>query len=232
LLTDFAGRNSLDGQNVLMIVVEGAVSRLFGIDEGSLIAVVSETTTAGSPLVRIERVGRPEIKNFLMLDKKSDAVNRDLEIRDLYNAEDTFKLLPDYVGAYRARLNSNLAFYDGLDGRTDWPLDAEGNHPLTSLLLADFLVIDMSKPFDDDGYLEIERALLRGVRHETCGGRSLNVDIADRLLTLVINNGNGPAVTDGVDEATVPASRNFPYAQPGNPNPPPLPALALPTTAS
>lgn len=232
LLTDFAGRNSLDGQNVLMIVVEGAVSRLFGIDEGSLIAVVSETTTIGSPLMRIERVGRPEIKNFLMLDKKSDTVNRDLEIRDLYNAEDTFKLLPDYVGAYRTRLNSNLAFYDGLDGKTDWPLDAEGNHPLTSLLLADFLVIDMSKPFDDDGYLEIERALLRGVRHETCGGRSLNVDIADRLLTLVINNGNGPAVTDGVDEATVPASRTFPYAQPGNPNPPPLPALALPTAAS
>jgi hypothetical protein len=228
LPSEIPGRNSLHGQNVLTIVVEGSVSRLFGIEDGSLFAVVSETTTIGSPLVRIERVGRPEIKNFVMLDKTADTVNRDLEIRDLYNAEDAFKLMPDYAGAYRARLNSNLAFYDGLDGKTDWPLDAEGNHPLMELLLADFLVVDMSKPYDDDGYFEIERALLRGVSHETCGGRSLNVDIVDKLLTLLVDNGNGPGVTDGVDRATVPASRTFPYAQPANSKPPSLPSLALP----
>jgi hypothetical protein len=231
LPTEIPGRNSLDGLNVLTIVIEGPVSRLFGVDDGSLFAVVSETTTLGSPMVRIERVGRPEIKNFIMLDKQSDTVNRDLEIRDIYNAEDTFKLKPDYIGAYCARLNSNLAFYDGLDGKIDWPLDAEGNHPLTSLLLADFLVVDMSKSFDDEGYLEIEQAVLRGVAHETCGGRTMNVDIADRFLTWMVNNGNGPAITDNVDQATVPASQSFPYAQPGNPNPPAVPTLALPAEA-
>ncbi len=229
LPTEIPGRNSLHGQNVLTIVVEGSVSRLFGIEGGSLFAVVAETTTIGAPQVRIERVGRPEIKNFVMLDKAADTVNRDLEIRDLYNAEDAFKLMPDYAGAYRARLNSNLAFYDGLDGKTDWLLDADGNHPLMELLLADFLVVDMSKPYDEDGYFEIERALLRGVPHETCGGRSLNVDIVDKLLTMMVNNGNGPGVTDGVDRATVPASRTFPYAQPPNPEPPSLPSLALPS---
>jgi hypothetical protein len=228
LPSEIPGRNSLDGQNVLTIVVEGSVSRLFGIEAGSLFAVIAETTTLGSPFVRIERVGRPEIKNFVMLDKAADTVNRDLEIRDLYNAEDAFELMPDYVGAYRARFNSNLAFYDGLDGKTDWPLDAEGNHPLMELLLADFLVVDMSKPYDDEGYLEIERSLLCGASHETCGGRSLNVDIVDKLLTLMVDNGNGPGVTDGVDRATVPASRTFPYAQPPNPKPPSLPSLALP----
>src|SRR5205823_5565149 len=143
--------------------------------------------------------------------------------------EDAFELMPDYVGAYRARLNSNLMLYDGLDGKTDWPPDAGGNHPLTELLLADFLVVDMSKPFDQDSYFEIERALLRGAAHETCGGRSLNDDIVDKLLTLLVDNGSGPGVTDGVDQATVPASRTFPYAQPANPTPPGLPTVALPS---
>lgn len=226
---EIPGRNSLHGQNVLTIVVEGRVPHLFGSDDGPLFAVVAETTTIGSPRIRIERLGRPEIKNFIMLDKTADPLNRDLEIRDIYNAEDAFKLMPDYVGAYRARLNSNLAFYDGLDAKTDWPLDAGGNHPLTELLLADFLVVDLSKPFSEDSYFEIERALLRGATHQTCGGRWLNDDIVDKLLTLLVNNGNGPGVTDGVDQATVPASRTFPYAQPANPNPPGPPSVALPS---
>jgi hypothetical protein len=222
------GRNSLDGQNVLTIVVEGSVSDLFGIDDGPLFAVVAETTTRGSPRIRLERLGRPEIKNFIMLDKTADAVNHDLEIRDLYDAEDVFKLMPDYVGAYRARLNANLAFYDGLDGKVDWPLDARGNHPLMELLLADFLVVDLSKPFDDASYFEIERALLRGSAYATCGGRWLNDDIVDKLLTLLVDDGNGPGVTDGVDQATVPAARTFPYARPANPSPPGPPSVALP----
>jgi hypothetical protein len=229
---EIPGRNSLHGQNVLTIVVEGSVPDLFGIDDGPLFAVVAETTTIGSPRIRIERVGRPEIKNFIMLDKTADTVNHDLEIRDLYNAEDAFKLLPDYVGAYRARLNSNLAFYDALDGKSDWPLDARGNHPLMELLLADFLVVDLAKPFAEDSYFEIEQALLRRAAHATCGGRSLNDDIVDKLLTLLVDNGNGPGVTDGVDQATVPASRTFPYAQPANPHPPGRPSVALPSQAT
>ena len=48
-------------------------------------------------------------------------MNRDLEIRDLYNMEDAFHLARGLPGAYRARLNANLAFWDGLDGKTDWP---------------------------------------------------------------------------------------------------------------
>ena len=113
-------------------------------------------------------MGRPEIKNFILQDKKYDSVNRDLEIRDLYNAEDAFDLGPTYLGAYRARLNANLPFFDRLDGRTDWPPDDQGVHPLTELLLADFLVVDTSKPFSDGGFLEIERAVLAGRPHTTC----------------------------------------------------------------
>src|SRR5262249_50414715 len=96
LPTEVPGRNSLHGQNVLTIVVEGSVADLFGIDDGPLFAVVAETATTGTPRIRIERLGRPEIKNFILLDKTADPVNRDLEIRDLYNAEDAFALMPDY----------------------------------------------------------------------------------------------------------------------------------------
>ena len=107
---------------------------------------------------RLERFGRPEIKNISLFPNAFDPVNRAIDIRDLYNQEDAFSLGPTYLAAYRARLNANLAFYDGLDGKTDWPLGPDGAHPLTELLLADFMVVDVSKPFAEDGYFEIERA--------------------------------------------------------------------------
>ena len=220
-----AGKNFLEGQNVLSVVVEMDSAGLFGADAGPLVAVVAETMTRGSFRARMDRVGRPEIKNFILMDKASDTVNRDLDVRDLYSEEDGFKLRPDYIGAYRARLNGSLAFYDGLDGKTDWPLDEQGNHPLTELLLADYLVVDVSKPFSEVSYLEIERAIFRGASHETCGGRWLNDDIVDTQLTFLVNSGNGPRISDGVDQATVPASRTFPYVPRPNPNPPPWPAL-------
>ena len=87
-----------------------------------LFAVVGETVVAGKLPIRIERFGRPEIKNHLLSMKQFDQVNRDLEVRDLYNLEDAFHMSKDYRGAYRARLNANLAAIDRLDGKTDWPL--------------------------------------------------------------------------------------------------------------
>jgi hypothetical protein len=78
----------VNGANVLSIVLEFDIATALGPDAGPLVAVVGETVTAGHP-VRLERMGRPEIKNFILQDKKFDTVNRDLELRDLYNAEDT-----------------------------------------------------------------------------------------------------------------------------------------------
>ena len=222
--------NSVAGQNVLSLVVETDSAALFGPDAGPLIAIVAETVTRGSYSARQDRVGRPEVKNFIMMDRASDSVNRDMDVRDVYSEEDGFNLRPDYLGAYRARLNGSMKFYDGLDGKTDWPLDNNGNHPLTELLLADFLVVDVSKPFAEVSYFEIESAMLRGVAHRTCGGRWLNDDIVDTVLTLLVNNFNGPRVSDGVDQTTAPATRTFPYLQPPNPNPPALaPLVGIPT---
>jgi hypothetical protein len=208
----------LDGKNVLSLVVEVDCELLGGAE---LVGVVAETLTRGRFTVRIERVGRPEVKNMLLAPKQFDPVNTDLEIRDLYNMEDAFHLGPTYQGAYRARLNANLTFWDGLDGRTDWAADGQGDHPLTNLVLADYLVVDVTKPYTERGsFLEIELAALAGKAHETCGGRTPNDDVIDTLFTTLVNAGNGPVIRDGVDQATRPASRTFPYLAAPNPEPP------------
>jgi Domain of unknown function (DUF4331) len=212
----------MDGKNVLSLVVEINCERfLSGV---GLVGVVAETLTRGKLTVRIERVGRPEVKNLMLAPKQFDQVNRDLEIRDLYNMEDGFKLAEGYEGAYRARLNANLAFWDGLDGKADWPLGEDGTHPLTELVLADYLVVDPGKPYAEQGsFLEIELAAREGRAHETCGGRALNDDVMDRIFTLLINAGQGPVIRDGVDGSTSPGSRSFPYLASANPDPPEQP---------
>ena len=212
----------LDGKNVLSLVVE--VDRTVLPGGAELVGVVAETLTHGSLNVRLERAGRPEVPNLMLAPKQFDPVNRDLEIRDLYNMDDAFDLSHAYESAYRARLNANLAFWDSLDGKTDWPPREDGAHPLTELILADFLVLDVTKPYAEQGsFLEIELAARRGEAHRTCGGRTLNDDVMDTIFTLLVNAGNGPVIRDGVDRATRPASRAFPYLAPPNPDPPEAP---------
>ena len=208
------GSDRLYAKNVLGIVLK--IEWATFLKGGHMFAVVGETLTSGKRPIRLERVGRPEIKNITLGAKIFDPVNRDLEIRDLYNNEDAFNLSEHYVGAYRARLNANLAFYDGLDGKTDWPLDEHGNHPLTELLLADYLVVDASEPFSETNYFEIEQAMLKERAHRTCGGRWLNEDVVDSILTLYVNAGNGPRINDGVDGPIAWSSKVFPYMAPPN----------------
>jgi hypothetical protein len=208
----------LDGKNVLSIVAEIDTALLQG---WTLVGVVAETLTRGEFNVRIERVGRPEVKNMMLAPKEFDQVNRDLEIRDLYNMEDAFHLGESYTGAFRARLDANLAFWDGLDGKQDWPVGEDGSHPLTELVLADYLVVDVTKPYVEQGsFLEIELAGRRGEPHATCGGRTLNDDVMDTIFTQLVNAGHGPTIRDGVDAATHPGTTSFPYLAPPNPNPP------------
>jgi hypothetical protein len=213
-----SGSIFLDGKNVLSIVVEIDTGLLPG---WTLVGVVAETLTRGEFNVRIERVGRPEVKNMMLAPKDFDRVNRDLEIRDVYNMDDAFHLGDSYAGAFRARLDANLAFWDGLDGKRDWPICEDGGHPLRELMLADYLVVDVTKPYVEQGsFLEIELAARRGEAHVTCGGRTLNDDVMDTIFTQLVNAGHGPTISDGVDNATRPGSVDFPYLAPPNANPP------------
>jgi hypothetical protein len=68
--------NSLEGMNVLAIVLELDVATVLGRDTGPLLAVVGETVTSHGHPLRLERMGRPEIKNIIMRSSKFDPGGR------------------------------------------------------------------------------------------------------------------------------------------------------------
>lgn len=207
-----------EGFFILSIAAELDVETVLGSAPGPLFAVAAETITPGKLPTRLERYGRPLTKNVLLSRAGPDTVTPGFELRPLYNQEDPFRLAPDYLGAYRARLNANLAYLDGLDKKTDWPLQPDGTHPLTELILGDYQVVDVSKPFAEDSYLEIEWALAQGRAHTTCGGRWLTNDAFDSLYSLLVTAPVGPLVSDGADPQEVRSSHDFPYlARPAPP---------------
>lgn len=182
-------------------------------------------TRRGTP-IRLEHLGRPEIKNVVMANPTRDPRTRGVELRDLYNREDAFALSQVYRPLYKSRFDANLAFFDGLDGNTAWPIGPDGRHPLRSLLMDDFLILDLALPFVPGSFLEIERALIDNRPHKTAGGRWLDDDILDELLTLLVNGGRGKRFGDGVNAPTKPASLSFPYVrEPNNRADLPLPAF-------
>ena len=220
--------NTVQFRDVLSIVVEvpfaPIVERFDGV---TLIAAIAENvvTRRGKP-IRIERLGRPEIKNVVMANPTRDPRTKGVELRDLYNREDAFALSKEYRPLYESRLDANLAFFDGLDGKTAWPLGPDGRHPLRDLLIDDFLILDLAHAFAPGGFLEIERAMIDDRPHESAGGRWLDDDILDELLTLLVNGGRGERFGDGVDAPTKPASLSFPYVrEPNKRTDLPLPAF-------
>ena len=96
----------------------------------------------------------------------------------------------------------------------------DGAHPLTELILADYLVVDVAKPYAEQGsFLKIELAARRGEGHRTCGGRALNDDVMDTVFTLLVNGENGPVIRDGIDRPSMLASHRFPTWRPRTPPP-------------
>jgi hypothetical protein len=210
------GNNTVQFRDVLTIVVEVPFAPIVdGFGGATLVGAVAETlvTRRGKPL-RLERVGRPEIKNVLLSNTSRDP--RGVELRDLYNREDTFSLSKGYRPLYEARLDASLAFFDGLDGRISWQPADEGRHPLRDLLIGDFLILDLAHPFAPGNFMDIERATIEGRPHASAGGRWLDDDIWDELLTLYVNGGRGERLDDGVSAPTKPASLSFPYVREPN----------------
>ena len=234
LRTEISGKLSFDTavntvqlRDVLSIVVEvpfaAIVERFDGV---TLVGAIAETlvTRRGRP-IRLERVGRPEIKNMIIANPSRDAHAKGVELRDLYNREDAFALSKVYRPLYDSRLDANLAFWDGLDGKTAWPGAPDGRHALRDLLMDDFLILDLAHGFVPGSFLEIERALVNNRPHKAAGGRWLEDDILDELL-MFVNGDGGERLGDGVDGPTKPASLSFPYVREPNYRPDlPLPAF-------
>ena len=223
--TDMSGKLSFDTaantvqfRDVLSIVVEIPFAPIVkGFGGATLMGAIAETivTRRGKP-IRLERLGRPEIKNFVLANPFRDERAKGVELRDLYNREDAFALSAVYRPLYESRLDANLAAFDALDGNTAWPLGPDGRHPFRDLLINDFLVLDVAQRFAAGSFLEIERALVDNRPHKSAGGRWLDDDILDELLTLVVNGGRGERFGDGVDGPTKPGSLSFPYVREPN----------------
>ena len=124
LRTDMSGKlsfdtatNTVELRDVLAIAVELPCAPILERFEGAtLVAAVAENTVTrrGKP-IRIERVGRPEMKNVVLANPIRDPRTMGVELRDLYNREDAFALSPVYRSLYESRMDANLAFFDGLD---------------------------------------------------------------------------------------------------------------------
>ncbi|GAB5529668.1 MAG: hypothetical protein Roseis3KO_14450 [Roseivirga sp.] len=202
--------NLLKHLNVLSIAVIIDIEQELDMSQGPLLAIAAQSTTIDDDNTtrQVDRLGRPEMTNIVMASKGRE------DIRTLYNEENTFKLNEKHAALYRERIHGNLIFFDSLNNQKDW--SSEELNSLTAILLNDFLVIDTSRPYTQSSYFDIEYSILRGKPYTSPGGRSLNDDAIDVLFNMLVNGGKQPGITDGVTQATQPASETFPYLAPPN----------------
>ncbi len=207
--------NDMKYLNVLSLIFEINIAQVFGTGETDLWAIAGETTTrdsVNSPVRRIDRVGRPELSNARLA-----AFNKQTDLRDLYNAQDTFAIDPDSYTKFRTRMLDNINYYDNLDKTVDW-LPA-WRDALAGILLNDFLVVDMSKPMTVQSYFDIERSAFRNQPHTRAGGRVPGDNIINALFTTMINGGHGREVSNGISTYGKPAIDHFPYLRKPSRNP-------------
>ena len=92
--------------------------------------------------------------------------------------------------------------------KADWA-PAEIN-AAANVYLDDFLLFDVSKPTSDTSYLEIEKSTLRGTTYTTGGGRTIDANVVDIMMTWWVNN-DREFLHGGSFSPTKPAIKTFPY---------------------
>jgi hypothetical protein len=106
------------------------------------------------------------------------------------------------------RLMLSLKNWDLRDGKADWTPQALAAN--ARMFLDDFLLIDVAKPTTDLSHLEIERSTLNGKPYTTGGGRTVDANVIDILLTWLVNR-DREFLQGGATGATKPGMKTFPY---------------------
>jgi hypothetical protein len=201
--------NILQHDNVLCIVIEFDTRRVLDPDKGSLFGAIAETlplartSPVGPPPLRLDWVGRPEQTNVRL------NYGPDLEdIRDLWNQQTPFAIASEHRDTFLRRLHASLAHYDMLDGTQDWTGPALAAN--ANVFLDDYLILDVAKPITDTSHLEIERSTLNGRAYETGGGRTVDANVIDILMTWLVNRDRA-FLQGGAKQATKPGMKTFPY---------------------
>jgi hypothetical protein len=210
-------QNLLQHDNVLCMVVDFDTRSVLDPDRGSLFGVIAETTPIpqgrgfiGHEPPRFDWVGRPEQTNMRLNNPAMEGTD---DLRDLWNQQTPFAIAQELVPVFRKRLVESLENWDLRDGKADWTpaaLAASAN-----VFLDDFMLIDVAKPTTDTSFLEIEKSTLNGRAYQTGGGRTINANDIDMLLTWMVNR-DREALHGGASTATQPGRKSFPYFAPPN----------------
>ena len=205
-------QNLLFNDNILCIVFEFDTARVLNPDRGSLFAVVAETLPipragafVGHPPPRMDWVGRPEQTNVRL---NNSGLKDAEDIRDLWNQQTPFAIDERLRPVFLQRLKDSLADYDMRDGKQDWTSAALAAN--ANMFVDDFLLFDVAKPITDASHLEIEKSTLNGKAYQTGGGRTVDADVIDVLMTWMVNR-DREFLEGGTTKATKPGTRNFPY---------------------
>ena len=75
-----------------------------------------------------------------------------------------------------------------------------------NMFVDDILLFDVAKPITDASHLEIERSTLNGKAYQTGGGRTVDADVIDILLTWIVNH-DREFLEGGTTKATKPEPR-------------------------
>ena len=204
--------NLLQHDNVLAIVVEFDTQRILNPGEGSLFGVIAEATPLpgrASPIgvnpPRFDWVARPEQTNMRL---NNPGIHGEDDLRDLWNQQTPFAIAEDLKPVFHQKLVESLKNWDMRDGKEDW--SAKAIHAAANVYLDDFMLIDVSKPIDDKSYLEIEKSTLRGKPYVTGGGRTIDSNVIDIMVTWMVND-DREFMQGGAIGATKPGLKVFPY---------------------
>jgi hypothetical protein len=203
--------NLLQHTNVLCIVVECDTRRVLDPAKGSLFGAIAETVPPqkrgllGPAISRIDWIGRPEQTNMRL---NNPAMSEITDLRDLWNQQTPFAISKVLQPLFLQRLKDSIATWDMLDGKADWMPEAIA--ATANVLLDDFLLFDVAKPINDKSHLEIEKSTLSGRPYQTGGGRTVDANSIDILLTWLVNN-DREFLLGGATGATKPGMNVFPY---------------------
>lgn len=203
--------NLLQHTNVLSIVVEFDTRRMLDLAKGSLFGAIAETVPPqqrnllGPAIARIDWVGRPEQTNMRLNNPAMSGID---DLRDLWNQQAPFAISKELKPLFLQRLMDSLATWDMLDGKADWTPEAIA--ATANVFLDDFLLFDVTKPITDQSHLEIEKSTLSGRPYHTGGGRTVDANSIDILLTWLVNR-DREFLLGGATGATKPGMKAFPY---------------------
>src|SRR5262245_36589880 len=203
--------NLLQHNNVLCIVVELDTRRLLDPTEGSLFGAIAETippqqrSLIAPPIPRIDWVGRPEQTNIRLNNPALSGID---DLRDLWNQQTPFAIPKELQPLFLQRLKDSFTNWDMRDGKADWTPEALAAN--ANVFLDDFLLFDVAKPITDQSHLEIEKSTLYGRPYQTGGGRTIDANCIDILLTWLVNR-DREFLQGGATGATKPGLKVFPY---------------------